>query len=609
MKFNFGLLCILEGALLCPVCLNAQSVQPVQVVEYNQTNPKSPLGGVRVSVVNAAAAMSDAEGNLSLSFRTYKPGDRVEVRGIEKYGYEVFNQAAVEQWAISPSTPFRLVLCKSEHVAALRAHYMQLASANYQKQFELEVKELQAMAQKQKVAEAQFQMQMEQLKEQFNQQLSQLSNYVDQFVHIDLSELSEQQAYLVQLVNEGRMEEAIRAYEEADYPAQLTREINDIQKIDRDQKLLADERKKHESNRQSLFQAIQRQSYTYMMAGGRQNYLKAQRLLKAAADADTTYVEALEYYVSFASRQLMVDEASYYVDIAARQLSDSPEWLMTQYLTLSGACGVVHQFDKMDVYHAKAMAVGRPLIQNGTAGDGVRELYAILLYSIANKQLYMSDKAAIQTTADAEAMMRPLYVGEATQRRIYYMASILVNKSNCVMGTTQDPKKVREVLDEAKSIIEPYKDESSMHELYVKMMNNYLEVVESPDDAVRICEEVYQLESKEYRNNPDAGMNKFLVAVFNIAQTYVECGRFDLVDEKLTLAEELHQTIESRFGRPFFEQQFYLAYLKAIYSQAKGEKDQMKQFVQEAMDCLSKMPEEMQFGFQLQVEDLKKMQQ
>ena len=102
----------------------AQSTQPCLVMQYNQKEKKTPLPGVEVIVSNAGSSVSNQAGRLTLSFRTLKPGDKVNLISAKKIGYEVFNLEAVQQWFVSrDQSPFTLVLVKKEYFEQLRASY------------------------------------------------------------------------------------------------------------------------------------------------------------------------------------------------------------------------------------------------------------------------------------------------------------------------------------------------------------------------------------------------------------------------------------------------------------------------------------------------------
>ena len=68
--------------------LSAQAVQDGIIKEYNEKNAKTPLSGVELNVRSAGSTVSDTDGEFSLRFLTLKPGEKVNVRRIEKLGYE-----------------------------------------------------------------------------------------------------------------------------------------------------------------------------------------------------------------------------------------------------------------------------------------------------------------------------------------------------------------------------------------------------------------------------------------------------------------------------------------------------------------------------------------
>ena len=75
----------------------AQTIQNGVIQEYNERAKKTPLGGVELNVRSAGSTVSDGNGNFKLQFLTLKPGEKVNVRRVEKLGYEIFNKEAVEK--------------------------------------------------------------------------------------------------------------------------------------------------------------------------------------------------------------------------------------------------------------------------------------------------------------------------------------------------------------------------------------------------------------------------------------------------------------------------------------------------------------------------------
>lgn len=228
MKKSLLLITLAFGALSAL----AQSEQRVQVVEYNGKAEKTPVQGVGVAVNNAGTTISDAQGFLTLKFRTLHAGDPVVIRKVEKAGYEIFNLEAVEQWTISPQIPFQLVICKSDKVRALCDQYSQVASESYGKQLQQEKVRLAEERKAGKLKEAEYQEELKKTEDFFAQQLENLDLYVEKFAHFDLSELSKEEQAIIELVQQGKMDDAIARYEQMDLLGkyqQTSKEIKSIQ--------------------------------------------------------------------------------------------------------------------------------------------------------------------------------------------------------------------------------------------------------------------------------------------------------------------------------------------------------------------------------------------
>ena len=235
----------------------AQSEQHVQVVEYNGKEAKTPLEGVSLTVGNAASTMSDAQGLLTLTFRTLHAGDPVVIRRVGKVGYEVFNLEAVEQWTISPQVTFQLVLCRSEQMRALCDQYAAVASQSYERQNQQEKARLAEERKAGRLKEEEYQAKLRETEDFYAQQLENLDLYVERFAHFDLSELSEQEQAIIELVQRGELDEAISRYEQMDLLGKYKQSSADIQSIRSTQDSLSQIRTEKAEARDSLHSTIQ----------------------------------------------------------------------------------------------------------------------------------------------------------------------------------------------------------------------------------------------------------------------------------------------------------------------------------------------------------------
>ena len=201
----------------------AQAEQHGIVMEYNGREKKNPLSQVEIFVQNAGSTVSDADGRFLLKFRTLKAGDKVVVRRIEKTDYELFNRDALDQWNISRREGefFTIVMCRTDRLKDLRDHYYTLASQSYERQMKKESERLAALKREGRLQEAEYKKRLQMLRDEYEERLEHIDNYVDRFARIDLSELSEQEARIIEMVQQGDIDGAIKAYEEMELERQF----------------------------------------------------------------------------------------------------------------------------------------------------------------------------------------------------------------------------------------------------------------------------------------------------------------------------------------------------------------------------------------------------
>lgn len=308
---------------LCCCCAVAQTRQSGIVKEYNEQLAKTALGQVEIVVTNAGSTVSDSKGRFQLEFRTLKPGDKVNVRRIEKLGYVIFNKEAIDQWVISKDKkPFTIVMCQEERFKRIRDNYNAVSSASYKKQREKDELHLENERRAGLLKEEEYERAMKALKDEYDRQLENLDNYIDRFVRIDLNELSDQEAAIIQLVQNGEIDAAIEIYEKLSFINTYKRECENIEELNEAKLTLRKLREQKVLSRDSIFSSILRQVNTYALAGGVANFEKARKLLYECAIADTTYLDAVWEYAYFMDNQNEDDEAIRFYNTYANQCTD-----------------------------------------------------------------------------------------------------------------------------------------------------------------------------------------------------------------------------------------------------------------------------------------------
>jgi len=309
-------------AIIATVCANAKTVQNGVVKEYNEKAQKTPLPGVELNVRSAGSTVSDKKGNFALNFLTLKPGEKINVRRIEKLGYEIFNKEAIEQWNLNPKNPFIIVMCKSDKFKRIRDNYERVSSASYAKQMKKEEAALAKLKKDGKLKEAEYQKQLLELRENYENQLDNLDNYIDRFSRIDLSELSAIEQEIIDLVQQGRIEEAIAKYEEQNYVDKYSREVSQIKEVSAAIERLENIKSSKMTVKDSILASIDRQIKTLQLAGGKENFDKIGVILRDVALADVSDIPNLVKYSEFCLKQNNLTEAK--TLLSSCDLTDAP---------------------------------------------------------------------------------------------------------------------------------------------------------------------------------------------------------------------------------------------------------------------------------------------
>ena len=339
----------------------SQTLQRGIVKEYNERLAKTPLGQVEIVVANAGSTVSDSDGRFSLQFRTSKSGDKVNVRRVERLGYEVFNKEALNQWYITKEgNPFSIVMCRSDKFKRIRDNYNAISSASYEKQRIREEKLLEEEYRKGILKEEEYRLRIDELKDEYERQLEDIDKYIDRFARIDLSELSKQEASIIACVQNGNMDEAISLYERQSFINHYKQECAAITELKNARQTLQAMKQQKSLARDSVYASILRQVNTYMLAGGMVNIEKGKTLLRECALADTTYLDALWEYAYFLDNQNEYEEAVRYYNMYVNQCTDRLS--LTSLFNNLGAIYVKQEdYSKAEYYFKTNLANSRRL--------------------------------------------------------------------------------------------------------------------------------------------------------------------------------------------------------------------------------------------------------
>lgn len=275
--------------ILSALAAGARTVQTGVVREYKGKAKKTALAGVELQVYPAQSTASDRNGNFRLEFLTLKPGERINVRRIEKEGYEIFNKDALEQWNLNPTASFMIVMCRSNMFKQLKDTYYKNSGERYARQYRKAQDELKRLKDQNKIQQKEYIERLEQLEQEYGRQLENLDNYVDRFARIDLSEILPVEQEIIELVQAGKIDEAIAKYEELNAKEKLLDGISKRKEVGEAISTLTEVDRNLAADNDTLYAVVERQIQTLQL-GGADNNAKIRQLYCDIADADTSNI-------------------------------------------------------------------------------------------------------------------------------------------------------------------------------------------------------------------------------------------------------------------------------------------------------------------------------
>lgn len=336
--------CIIVLLVINMAILNvcyAQIIQHGIVKEYCETSPKINLGGVEIVVNKAGSTLSQNDGQFSLSFQTMKVGDKVLVQRIEKLGYEIFNKEALEQWYISKDNrPFIITMCRSDRFKKIRDNYERISSESYARQYKKEEAELLKMYQNKKLSQAEYEKKVEELINNYDNQLEYLDIYIDRVSRIDLSEITKEEQQIIELIQLGNIDGAIQLYDKMNLEEKLLNTTDGIKELETNINLLEKIKTQQREEQESTYAMICRKNDVLYLAGGTENFKKILSSKRNVALADTTFVKAVKDYAYFLQNIHEYEEAKRMLQIAYNNGKVNEERIELQLSMAANAVGM-----------------------------------------------------------------------------------------------------------------------------------------------------------------------------------------------------------------------------------------------------------------------------
>lgn len=586
----------------------AQSEQKIQILEYKGKEQKTALKAVGVTVMNAGATLSDDKGEATLRFRSLKAGDKVTVRRIEKAEYEVFNKQALEQWIISQNSTFKIVLCRSDQFKALREKYMRLSSANYEKQYKRDQNKLAQERKENKLKEEEYQQKLQELEDEYNEQLENLENYVETFSRIDLSEISSAEQQIIALVQEGNIDKAVELYEKYDFLGKYAKETEDIQKIDAATQRLQEVEEQKRQERKEVQQSINRQIATYRLAGGRENFAKITKLLKAMADADLNNFETVTQYVKHARNQHMYEECYFYLKILLdrKDLDQEDQCYCLQFL--SQCYSDENRYTECEKV---LLQIAEIRMEQGSATLNDLGLLAMAQRDLANFYVNLGMQDEVEKWLEPAITHYEQLMGEEETAYLYWGGMSQLYGNRALVALTEGKTDAAEA-DAVRSykIVkqQTLKDDNDNHfmETALNLIGQIYYEQGKWQEQEKYVLELLEFHEKLYQKNPQAYAQVLQGTYNNAAELYMHLEQADKAESYFIKAKDLLQEFDKEEDSLFAFERFCLYDTAAQLYSFMRDRERSQTYAQKALAAYNQLESTDQDIFAKNAESLKR---
>ncbi|MDR2651704.1 MAG: hypothetical protein LBC68_05260 [Prevotellaceae bacterium] len=203
--------------------LSAQTTQHGIVAEMNSGNKS--IAGVAIVAVGAIPTDSDNEGKFQLVFSKITAGKQVIISQVYKAGYEVVNETDLKNWTLSEKNVFKIVLCKKGTLDESRRKFYDVGQDRYYSLYQQSREELETAKNENRVNTEQYNNEVERITAEYERAMSQLAFYADKFARINKDDLNDLDAQALALVEQGKLDEAIKLYEDSKILQQFNEKV------------------------------------------------------------------------------------------------------------------------------------------------------------------------------------------------------------------------------------------------------------------------------------------------------------------------------------------------------------------------------------------------
>ena len=353
--------------------LQAQVRQRGEVVLQN--SGRQPLAGVQVRAMGAIPATSDAAGRFDLHFSKSRPGQLLLLDEVYKDGYELVNEKALEQWTVSPSSKLPIVMCRKGALAAAQEKYYEIGRSHNMERYADACRQLDEQLAQNLLTEQQYNARLDKLSADYVKAMERLEAYAYALACYNRDDLDQMSIDALTLVEQGRLDEALEKYRDA----QLGKLLQGLD--------FRHERERREM--EAMIPSLRLNADLCCFAGGEENLQRAGEIYRSIALSDTTNASYATEYASFLTEiAIDLNEARRWLSTALRHSTDSLQ-RAELYTGLGMLCTYIPDADAALQHLQKAVTIYEALKRHEEYSEDAYFNMSYASYTMAESRYWM----------------------------------------------------------------------------------------------------------------------------------------------------------------------------------------------------------------------------
>jgi tetratricopeptide (TPR) repeat protein len=190
--------------------MTAQTQQGIVKTIGKPGHKGQALSGVTVRVKGEHnAAISRADGTFSLAMSGKKNGQPYTLQQVQKSGYELNEKTVLgRQYAFSSTVPLTIVMVSTAQLQADKQRIENNAYKTAEKNYKAKMAKLEKQLKEKSISEEQYRVIIQELQNKFERYQSLIDELADHYAHTDYDGLSEKEAEINVLIENGELEKA-----------------------------------------------------------------------------------------------------------------------------------------------------------------------------------------------------------------------------------------------------------------------------------------------------------------------------------------------------------------------------------------------------------------